>query len=146
MCQARVLEESCQIAKNTDLAEEAAEEAAERSNAGAGGHHDVGVVRVLLRKEHNLAGRASELDLIASLGVAEVVRADTLLGRILLAGGRVGVGSTADAEGGGLAGLVVTIASGGDRVEADAIRLVLLRVNARGENAIRLTLPVRELT
>jgi hypothetical protein len=90
------------------LAEEAAEEAAERSNASAGGHHDVGVVRVLLRQEHNLARRAGKLHLIARLGIAKVVRADTLLGRILLAGGRVGVGSTANAQGGGLAGLVVT--------------------------------------
>ena len=90
------------------LAEEAADEAAEGSNASAGGNHDVGVVRVLLRHEHNLAGRAGELHLIASLGIAKVVRADTLLGRILLASLRVGVGSTAHAESGGLAGLVIT--------------------------------------
>ena len=63
---------------------------------------------MLLRQEHDLARRASELHLVARLGVAEIVGADALLGRILLAGGRVGVGSTANAQGGGLAGLVVT--------------------------------------
>ena len=90
------------------LAEEAAKEAAERSNACAGGNHDVRVVRVLLGHEHDLARRASQLHLIAGLSVAEVVRAHALLGRILLASRRIGVSGAADAQGGGLAGLVVT--------------------------------------
>ena len=38
-----------------------------------------------------------------------------------------------------------TVAGGGDGVEADAIGLVLLRVDARGKDAVGLTLPVRQL-
>ena len=38
-----------------------------------------------------------------------------------------------------------TVAGGGDGVEADAVGLVLLGVDARGKDTIRLALPVGEL-
>ena len=58
---------------------------------------------------------------------------------------RAPVGRAAHAERGGLAGHVVTVARGGDRVQAHRVRLAVLRVDARRDHAGRLALPVRHL-
>merc|ERR1719163_1122053 len=121
------------LASGGGLAEEAAEEGAEGGDTGAGGNHDVGHVGVILGHEHNLARRASELDLVTGLGIAQVVGADTLLGGGVGLELRAPVGGAAHAQGGGLAILEITVAGGRDRVKADAIGLVLLAVDAGGE-------------
>lgn len=56
----------------------------------------------------DLAGRTGQLDLVTRLGVAEVVGAHALLGGVVGLELRAPVGGAAHAEGGGLAGLVVT--------------------------------------
>mmetsp|Transcript_5995 Transcript_5995/g.10231 ORF Transcript_5995/g.10231 Transcript_5995/m.10231 type:complete len:380 (+) Transcript_5995:74-1213(+) len=127
------------------LNKEALPERAVRRDAGAGGDHDDVGLRLVLRHEHDLARRAGHLHLGARLGVAEVVRAHTLLGRVLGAELRAPVGGAANAEGGGVAGHVVTVARRRDRVEADRVRLAVLRVGARRDHAERLALPVRHL-
>ncbi len=57
----------------------------------------------------HLSGGAGELQLHAGRGIAEVVRADALLGRVLLAHLLVPVGRATHAQGGGCAGQVVTV-------------------------------------
>jgi len=96
------------LAGGGGLAEEAAEEGAEGGDTGAGGNHDVGHVGVVLGHEHHLAGGASELELIAGLGVAKEVGADALLGGVVGLELGAPVSGAANAEGGGLAVLEVT--------------------------------------
>eukprot|EP00964_Phaeocystis_antarctica_P033215 scaffold18857_cov46-Phaeocystis_antarctica.AAC.1 len=106
-------------------------------------HHDQVGVRGLLGDEHDLAGGAGQLDLVAGLAVAQEVGADALLGGVVGLELRAPVGGAADAERGGGAGHVVTVPRGGDRVQAHRVGLAVLRVGARRDDAGRLALPVR---
>ena len=96
------------LASGGGLAEEAAEEGAEGGDTGASGNHDVGHVGVILGHEHNLARRASQLDLVTGLGIAQVVGADTLLGGVVGLELGAPVSGAAHAQSGGLAILEVT--------------------------------------
>eukprot|EP00968_Pinguiococcus_pyrenoidosus_P017003 scaffold1659_cov255-Pinguiococcus_pyrenoidosus.AAC.2 len=123
------------------LDEEAAEEATVGRDAGSGGDHDEVGGRVLLGHEHDLSGRAGHGHLGARGGVAEVVGADALLGRVLGAHLRVPVHGAAHAERAGVAGHVVAVAAGRDGVQADAVRLAVLGVGAGRDDAPGLALP-----
>ena len=91
------------------LGKEAAHESPVRGDSGTGGNHDEVGRRLVLGHEHDLAGGAGELQLSAGGGVAEVVGADTLLGRVFGALLLVPVGRAAHAEGGGGSRHVVTV-------------------------------------
>merc|ERR1719316_2365701 len=125
--------------------EQTLEEGAVRRDARAGGDHDQVDRRVLLRDEHHLARRAGERQLIARAGVAQEVGADALLGGVVRLELRAPVGGAAHAERRGGAGHVVTVARRRDRVQADRVRLAVLRVKARRDDAVRLALPVGHL-
>ena len=67
-----------------------------------------------------------------------------LLGRVFLAHFFVPVGGAAHAQGGGLAGHVVAVPGGGNRVEAHRVGLAVLGVGAGGDHAEGLAFPVRD--
>ena len=73
------------------------------------------------------------------------VRGAHLLRRVKVLQLRAPVLCALHAERGGGAGHVVAVARRGDRVEADGVRLAILRVGARGNDAVRLALPVGHL-
>jgi len=95
------------------LSEETAGESTVGGDTSTSSHPDEVHLRSGLREEHHLTGRASEGHAITGLSIAQVVRAHTLLGRILLASLGVHVHSTAHAERTGLAGKVITVPIGG---------------------------------
>merc|ERR1719310_810387 len=130
------------LAGGRRLREEAADEAAVRRDARAGRDHDVVRVRFFFGHEHDLARRARHLDLLAGRGVAQKVRADALLRRVLLAHVGVPVSRAADTQRRRLAGHVVAVARRRDGVEAHRVRLAVLRVRARRDDAVGLALPV----
>mmetsp|Transcript_8446 Transcript_8446/g.16594 ORF Transcript_8446/g.16594 Transcript_8446/m.16594 type:complete len:400 (+) Transcript_8446:260-1459(+) len=127
------------------LDEQAAKETTVRGDTGTGRKHDDRGLGGLLGHEHNLSGRSGEGEFLSGLGIAEVVGADALLGRVLASKLRIPVGSTTDAKGHGLSIELVTVTGGSNGVETDTVRLVALRVNARGDHTSRLSLPVRHL-
>merc|ERR1719487_3117154 len=55
------------------------------------------------------------------------------------------VGGTADTQGGGLAGHVITIAGGGNGVQANVVWLAVLWVGSGRNNTVGLALPVWDL-
>ena len=128
------------------LEEQTADESTVRGDTGTGGNHDVVGVGVLLRHEHDLTGRAGHLQLISRRGVAEEVRADSLLGGVLGLELGAPVGGTADAERSGLAGHVISVPRGGDGVKSDGVGLSVLLAGARGDDTPRLSLDVGEVT
>lgn len=127
------------------LHEESSQERSVRSNTSSGGDHDKVGLRVLLRHKHDLARRTSDHDLVTRLGVAEVVGADTLLGRVLSLELRAPVDSAANTEGSSGALHVITVTGGGDRVETVSVWLSVLRVDARRDDAVALAFPVWHL-
>mmetsp|Transcript_9288 Transcript_9288/g.14662 ORF Transcript_9288/g.14662 Transcript_9288/m.14662 type:complete len:383 (-) Transcript_9288:62-1210(-) len=127
------------------LDKETAKESTVRGNTSTSGKHDDGGLRGSLGHEHNLSGRSSKSELGTGLGIAEVVGADSLLGRVLTSKLRVPVSGTTNAEGHGLAIELITITGGCDGVEADTVGLVALGVNSGGNDTSRLSLPVRHL-
>merc|ERR1719440_2599688 len=120
----------------------AADKSTVRGNASASGDHNVVRVRLLLGHKHYFAGGAGHFYLLAGRGVAEEVRADALLRRVLLAHVGVPVRRAADTQRRRLAGHVVAVARRRDGVEAHRVRLAVLRVRARRDDAVGLALPV----
>mmetsp|Transcript_30240 Transcript_30240/g.47335 ORF Transcript_30240/g.47335 Transcript_30240/m.47335 type:complete len:289 (+) Transcript_30240:439-1305(+) len=127
------------------LGEQAAKERTVRGDTGTGGNHNDGGLRVGLRQKHDLAGRTSHLHLIPRLSIAQVVGAHTLLGGVLGLQLRAPVGGTANAEGHGVAGHVISISGRSDGVKSNRVGLAILGVQAGRQNAVRLALPVRHL-
>jgi len=80
------------------------------------------------------------------LGVAQEVRADSLLGWVIGLELGAPVSGTTNAKGSGLSGHVVSVTRGGDRVKTDGVGLSVLLVDSRGDDTPRLSLPVREVT
>mmetsp|Transcript_774 Transcript_774/g.1825 ORF Transcript_774/g.1825 Transcript_774/m.1825 type:complete len:343 (-) Transcript_774:65-1093(-) len=128
------------------LEEQTADESTVGGDTGTGGNHDVVGVGVLLGHEHDLTGRAGHLQLISRRGVTEEVRADSLLGGVIGLELGAPVGGTADAERSSLAGHVISVPRGGDRVESDGVGLSVLLAGARGDDTPRLSLDVGEVT
>jgi len=127
------------------LGEQAAKERTVRGDTGTGGNHNDGGLRVGLRQKHDLAGRTSHLHLIPRLSIAQVVGAHTLLGGVLRFQLRAPVGGTANAEGHGVAGHVISISGRSDGVKSNRVGLAILGVQAGRQNTVRLALPIRHL-
>ena len=128
------------------LEEQTADESTVRGDSGTGGNHDVVGVGVLLGHEHDLTGRAGHRHLVSRGGVANEVRADSLLGGIVGLELGAPVRGATDAERSGLAGHVISVPRGGDGVESDGVGLSVLLAVARGDDAPRLSLDVWEVT
>merc|ERR1719384_359807 len=127
------------------LEEQAADEAAEGSNARAGRNHDVVGRGVLLGEEHDLPGGTRHHNFITGRRVAEEVGADALLGRVVGLELGAPVGGAADAQRAGGTRHVVAVTGGGDGVEADGVGLSVLLASAWGDDAPGLSLNVGEV-
>mmetsp|Transcript_22839 Transcript_22839/g.45896 ORF Transcript_22839/g.45896 Transcript_22839/m.45896 type:complete len:249 (+) Transcript_22839:278-1024(+) len=136
-CEALVVFRSLRV-----LDEKALQEASVRGDAGARAHHDDRCLGAFLRHQHHLSRGSGHDDLCSRDSVTQVVGADTFLRWILFSELWVEVGGTADGQGHRLACPVIAVARRRDRVEACPVRLVPLRIDARGNNARRLALPV----
>mmetsp|Transcript_15997 Transcript_15997/g.50153 ORF Transcript_15997/g.50153 Transcript_15997/m.50153 type:complete len:365 (-) Transcript_15997:4-1098(-) len=124
------------------LDEEAAHEASKRRDARPGRDHDeVGLV--VLGQEHALADRTGKRDGRSRRCVAEEVRADAFLRRILAPGLGIDVDCPPHAERHAHPGPIVAVPAAGDRVEALLVRPTLA-VDARRQHADRLPLDVRQ--
>ena len=86
------------------------------------------------------------LDVVTRLGVAKEVGADALLGRVVRLELGAPVGGTANAEGSGLAGHVVSVTGGRDGIQTNGVGLAVLLALARGDDSPGLSLPVGHVT
>mmetsp|Transcript_17539 Transcript_17539/g.31714 ORF Transcript_17539/g.31714 Transcript_17539/m.31714 type:complete len:344 (-) Transcript_17539:96-1127(-) len=127
------------------LVKQTTDESTEGSNSSSGGNHDVIRGGVLLRHEHDLTSGSSHVHLGTWIGIAQKVGADSLLGGIVRLHLLVPVGGATDAEGSGGSGHVVSVAGGGDGVEADGVGLSVLLAGARGDDTPGLALDVGEV-
>mmetsp|Transcript_515 Transcript_515/g.331 ORF Transcript_515/g.331 Transcript_515/m.331 type:complete len:338 (-) Transcript_515:21-1034(-) len=127
------------------LEKETADESTVWGNSGSGGNHDVVGVWVLLWHKHNLSGWSSHLNLVTWLGVAQEVRANSLLGWIISLELWAPVGGTTNTKGSSLSGHIISVTGGGDGVKTNGVWLSVLFTSSWRDYSPGLSLPVWEV-
>ena len=103
-------------------------------------------IGVGLGQEHDLARGARQLHLVAGFAIAQEVAADALLFGVLGLQLRAPVHSATHAQTGGLTIEFITVAGGGNGVEAHAVGLARLLGILTGRNdTVTLALPIRHV-
>mmetsp|Transcript_27628 Transcript_27628/g.57818 ORF Transcript_27628/g.57818 Transcript_27628/m.57818 type:complete len:306 (+) Transcript_27628:366-1283(+) len=114
-----------QVTGDGVFGKQATQKGAKGGNAGSGGDQDQILVLVVFRQQHALANGSSHLDLVTGRNVAEVVTADTLLGRVDDSCDRVHVFGTSNTKRHRVAIQQLAVSCRGDTVQTRLLSLAL---------------------